>query len=286
MPVRQPGGHSNGPRPNQRSGHRRQFDQRTSEYHTSRAHNLGGDQVEGHRAVYELLKANRRKVQTIYFEEGIDRSGIVKQIADFAFNHRVPIQSISSSRFSHIAGSELHQGVVAVAAPIRALDLEEIVASNSKAANLLVLDHITDPRNLGAILRSAECAGVTGVIIPEHRACRLTPSATKTAAGAIEYLNFSLASSIPGALSDLKALGVWSVGLDMDAEANLSQINLLTSPVALVLGAEGKGLSKLTKARCDLLAKIPQFGRVESLNVSAAATLAVYEVARARGTLI
>ncbi|NNN15492.1 MAG: 23S rRNA (guanosine(2251)-2'-O)-methyltransferase RlmB [Acidimicrobiaceae bacterium] len=266
----------------QRSSRPGQRDRGQNTYFTQRAANLGGEQVEGHRAVLELLKAGRRRPQEIWFEDGIDRLGLPREIADLALSERVPVVTVSRTRFDSRAASESHQGVMAFAPAIRGVSLEELVKKSGRPPALVVVDHITDPRNFGALLRSAEVAGMTGVVVPEHRACRLTPSATKTAAGAIEYMDFALVPGVPAALEELKALGVWSVGLDPDAEMSLSDVSLLSGPVAMVLGAEGKGLSKLTRSRCDLLAGIPQYGKVESLNVSAAATVAFYEVARSR----
>ena len=149
-------------------------------------------------------------------------------------------------------------------------------------ALLLIVDGVTDPGNLGAILRTAECAGVTGVVLPRHRAARITPAVTKRAAGAIEHLHFSPVSGIPSALATLSELGVWSVGLDVAADQTVWELPIADAPLALVLGAEGRGLSRLVRQRCDVTARIPVTGRLDALNVSAATAVALFEVLRRR----
>ncbi|MCE2531401.1 MAG: RNA methyltransferase [Acidimicrobiia bacterium] len=149
---------------------------------------------------------------------------------------------------------------------------------------LLVLDGISDPGNLGAILRTAECAGVTGVVLPRHRAARITPTVAKRAAGAIEHLRFAPVSGIPTALATLAEMGVWSVGLDVTATQTVWELDLADAPLALVLGAEGHGLSRLVRRRCDVTTRIPVTGRLDALNVSAAGAVALFEVLRRRST--
>jgi 23S rRNA (guanosine2251-2'-O)-methyltransferase len=145
-----------------------------------------------------------------------------------------------------------------------------------------VLDGVTDPRNLGAIVRAAETAGVTGVVMAKHRSAPVSATAAKTAAGAIEYVPFAVVGGIPAALERAKRAGVWCIGLDGDATTTLSDLPFATEPLAIVLGAEGGGLSPLAKRRCDTLAVIPMRGRIESLNVAAAAAVVCHEIARRR----
>jgi tRNA G18 (ribose-2'-O)-methylase SpoU len=149
-------------------------------------------------------------------------------------------------------------------------------------AFLVLLEGVTDPQNLGAILRSAECAGATGVAVPRHRSVHVTPAVTKAAAGAIEHLQMALVSGIPSALQALERLGVMTVGLDERGTRSLYDLDLGDRPVALVLGSEGTGLSPLARRRCDVLCRIPVGGEIPSLNVSAAAAVACFEVARQR----
>jgi 23S rRNA (guanosine2251-2'-O)-methyltransferase len=149
-------------------------------------------------------------------------------------------------------------------------------------AFLLLVDGVTDPQNLGAILRSAECAGASGVVIPRHRSAHVTPAVTKAAAGAIEYLPMALVAGIPSALQDLERLGVLTIGLDERGSTTLFDLDIGDRPVAIVLGAEGRGLAPLARRRCEILARIPMGGEVSSLNVAAAAAVACFEVARQR----
>jgi tRNA G18 (ribose-2'-O)-methylase SpoU len=147
---------------------------------------------------------------------------------------------------------------------------------------LVLLEGVTDPQNLGAILRSAECAGVSGVAVPRHRSVHVTPAVTKAAAGAIEYLQMALVAGMPSALQDLERLGVMTVGLDERGTTSLYDLDLGDRPVALVLGSEGSGLSPLSRRRCEVLCRIPVGGEIPSLNVAAAAAAACFEVARQR----
>ena len=149
---------------------------------------------------------------------------------------------------------------------------------------LVVVDGITDPHNLGAVLRSAECAGVTGVVLPSHRSVHLSPTVTKVAAGAVEFLPMTLVPGIPATLQRLSVLGIWTVGLVGESRQSLYDLAVGDEPVALVIGSEGNGLAALTRKRCDTLASIPQHGSIASLNVASAGAIACFEVARRRST--
>jgi 23S rRNA (guanosine2251-2'-O)-methyltransferase len=245
---------------------------------------LGGDQVEGRQAVRELLRANRRPVRSLVVAEGMDDAAILDEIEGLAAKRRVRIERVSRRRIDGLARTEAPQGVVALARPVEETPLESLCRSKGKGRLpfLLVLDGITDPHNVGALLRSAECAGVTGVVLPRHRSVHLSPTVTKVAAGSIEYLPMALVAGIPAALQRLSALGVWTVGLAGDAPQSLYGLSLGDQPVALVLGSEGTGLAELTKRRCDVLASIPQHGSLSSLNVSTAGAIACFDVARQR----
>jgi 23S rRNA (guanosine2251-2'-O)-methyltransferase len=155
-------------------------------------------------------------------------------------------------------------------------------AKAGKMAFLVVVDGVTDPQNLGALLRSAECAGVTGVVLPRHRSAHVTPTVTKVAAGAVEHVSIAVVPGVPGALQELERLGVFTVGLDERGPEPVFDLSLGERPVALVIGAEGRGLSPLSRQRCDVLVRIPLHGAIDSLNVSAAGAVAMFEVARQR----
>ena len=250
----------------------------------ARGQGLGGDQVEGRQAVRELLRADRRPVRSLYMAEGMDAATILDEIEALAAARRVKIDYVSHRRIDSLARTDAAQGVVAMARPVEETSLESLCgpSSRGRVPFLLVLDGITDPHNLGALLRSAECAGVTGVVLPRHRSAHLSPSAAKAAAGAIEYLPMTLVAGIPAALVRLSALGVWTVGLVGDARQSLYELVLGDQPVALVLGSENTGLAALTRKRCDALVSIPQHGSLSSLNVSTAGAIACFDVARQR----
>jgi 23S rRNA (guanosine2251-2'-O)-methyltransferase len=250
----------------------------------SKSKGLGGDQVEGRQAVRELLLADTRRTREIVMAADLDPAPILEEIIDLADEAKVPIRAISRNKFEALARTDAPQGILAMAAPIQSLELEDLVKRRgSEPPFLLVLDGVTDPQNLGSILRVAECAGVTGIVLPRHRAARITASVTKSAAGAVEHLPMAQVAGIPAALARLKELEVWTVGLDMVAETTVFDLRVATDPVALVLGAEGSGISRLTRERCDVVARIPLAGSLGSLNVSTAAAVACYEVVRRRG---
>jgi len=245
---------------------------------------LGGDQVEGRQAVRELLSAGRRPVATLLMAEGMDAAEILDDIEALAAKRRVKVDYVSRKRIDAAARTDGSQGVVALAKPIRDTPLEDLCqpTKRGRVPFLLVLDGITDPHNLGAVLRSAECAGVTGIVLPRHRSAHLSPTVAKVAAGAIEYLPMALVAGVPTALQQLSGLGVATVGLVGEAPTSLYRLPLGDQPVALVLGSEGSGLAALTRRRCDDLVAIPQHGTLSSLNVATAGAIACFDVARQR----
>lgn len=247
---------------------------------------LGGEQVEGRQAVRELLLAGKRRVRDIWMAEDLDEAPVLGDIRQLAEEARVVVKRVPRSTLEHEARSEAPQGVLAHAAPLREVDFEGLCKRRrDRVPFLLVLDGITDPQNVGALLRTAAGAGVTGVVLPRHRAAHITPTVTKAAAGAVEHLSLALVPGVPAALARAKELGVWVVGLDGAGDSNLFDLSVATEPVALVLGAEGSGLGRLTRARCDLLASIPMHGPLASLNVAAAGALACFEVTRRRAAV-
>ena len=245
---------------------------------------LGGEQVEGRQAVRELLGAHRRSVTSLLMADGMDASPVLDEIEALAAARRVRVEYVSRRRIDSVARTDAAQGVVALARPVEETPLEDLAGPSrrGRVPFLLVLDGITDPHNLGSLLRSAECAGVTGVVLPRHRSAHLSPTAAKVAAGAIEYLPMALVAGVPTALRRLTELGVWSVGLVGEAGQSLYRLPLGDRPVALVLGSEGAGLATLTRKRCDSLASIPQHGTLSSLNVATAGAIACFDVARQR----
>jgi len=227
--------------------------------------------------VLELVRAGSRPIRAVFVSSSATRDERVNEIVERGGNL---VKIVPPERIEHLARTDVHQGVVATAAPLRPAELDDLVTAAD--AFLVALDGVTDPRNFGAILRSAETAGVTGVIVPRHRAARVTPVVAKAAAGAIEHVPIALVGGIPNALERAARAGCWTVGLDERGDRSIFELDLAGQPIVVVLGAEGKGLARLTRERCDVLVQIPMYGRVASLNVSAAATLACHEIARRR----
>lgn len=242
---------------------------------------LGGEQVEGRRAVLELLRAGRRAVRSVSVSSSVRDDPAIDEIRARAGS---ALKIVGPERIDAIARTDVPQGVVATADPLPAADLDELL--QSPGAFLVALDGVSDPRNLGAVARVAETAGATGLVLPRHRSAHVTPVVAKTAAGAIEYLPIALAGGIPNALERANRAGCWTIGLDASAEdRSLFDLELADQPLVLVLGSEGRGLARLTSARCEVLVSIPMRGAIASLNVSAAAALACHEIGRRRAAL-
>lgn len=251
---------------------------------SSKPRGLGGEQVEGRQAVRELLLAGRRKVNEVLLASDLDPADVIDDIRELAAGDRVVVREINRSRLEAQARTDAPQGVLAFAAPLPEVDLDTLVRAEPGGPPpfLLALDGITDPGNLGALLRSASAAGVTGVVLPRHRAVHVTPTVAKAAAGAIEHIPMAVVGGLPAALARLRETGVWIAGLDAEAERAVWDLDLGDDAVALVLGAEGAGLSRLVRQRCDQLVSIPMTGPLASLNVATAGALACFEVARRR----
>ncbi len=247
--------------------------------------NLGGDQVEGRHAVRELLMAGTRRTREVILAGDLDPAPILDDIIDLADEAKVTIRELSRAKFESMTRTDGSQGVLAMAQPIRPVPFDELLQADRDGTPpfLLLLDGITDPHNLGAILRTAECAGVTGIVLPKHRAAHVTPTVAKTAAGAIEHLRMAVVGGLPTAMKTLSARGIWTVGLDAGGDRSLFDLTVAQEPIALVLGAEGPGISRLVRERCDTVVSIPMSGVLDSLNVSNAAAVVCYEVNRRRG---
>lgn len=246
---------------------------------------LGGEQVEGRHAVRELLLAGTRRTREVVLAGDLDPAPILDDIIDLADEQKVPIRELSRSKFESLSRTEASQGVIAMAAPLIPVELDDLLGVDETPPFLLLLDRITDPGNLGAILRTAECAGVSGVVLPRHRAAHVTPTVAKAAAGAVEHLRIALVAGLPAAMTALRDAGVWTVGLDSAGERSIHDLAVADEPVALVLGAEGSGLGRLVRERCDTVASISLHGAIDSLNVSAAAAVACFEIVRRRAEL-
>jgi 23S rRNA (guanosine2251-2'-O)-methyltransferase len=245
---------------------------------------LGGTQVEGRQAVRELLIAGRRRCFEVWIAGDMDANEVIDDIKQLARANRVPVVEVSRKKLEYTARSEAPQGVLAHAEVLPSVPIEAMLRRRpGKSPFLVAVDGVTDPGNLGALLRCCDGAGVDGVILPRHRSVHITPTVAKAAVGAIEYVPLSVVGGLPTALTRMRELGIWVVGLDDAADKSLFDLGDLASEgICLVVGAEGAGLSRLVRERCDLIVSIPMKGRLSSLNVSVAASLATYEVARHR----
>ena len=238
--------------------------------------------VAGRNAVFEAL-TSRRPVNKIYIKAGLQGGSLGKIIAE-AQKSAVLIEYVQPEKLDRLAPGVRHQGIVALASPIAFSSLEEVLsraAARKETPFLLLLDELQDPQNVGALIRTADAAGVHGVLLPKRRSCPLNMVVAKISAGAVNYVPVVQIGNIVQMLSNLKEQGFWVVGADMDGAALYFDAGL-DRPIVLVIGAEGKGLGRLVKENCDMLVRIPMQGGVNSLNASAAGAILMYEVVRQR----
>lgn len=232
--------------------------------------------VAGLHPVRELLRAGA-PLREVRVAAGRSDRQVVSDIRGLAEAAGVPIVTSDARELDRLAGGVVHQGVVGLAPPFRYHDLDDVVTSAADGAPLLVaMDGVTDPHNVGSVARTAEAAGAHGLLLPARRSAAVTPVVEKAAAGALAYLPVCQVTNLTRALRRLGERGLWSVGLDPDGSTDVHHCALLEEPVVLVVGAEGRGLSRLVAETCDVLAAIGMSGRVASLNASVAAAIALY----------
>lgn len=237
----------------------------------------------GFHPVYEALRAGRRTFHEIYIANQAHAKRI-KRIALTVSRKHLPIKEVSPARLQSIAGTVSHQGVAAkvTAYPlVDVADLQEDAISGDHPPFLLLLDHIVDPHNLGAVIRTAVCAGVDAVIIPKDRSAHPSPAVSKVSSGALEHMQVAQVNNIVRVVKTLKDQGLRIVGLDQNAGRSVYNVDL-TGAIGLVIGGEEKGIRSLVKQNCDLLISIPQTGKVGSLNASVAGAIVMYESYRQR----
>lgn len=236
--------------------------------------------------VFEILRAGNKQLEQITIVEGA-RHERLRELLALAKERGVPVHRAPRSAIDRMLHGVNHQGVVARAAAAKYYDAEELFErltnTDGQSPLILGLDAVEDPRNLGAILRTAECAGVGGVFIPERRAVGLTASVAKAAAGALEHMPVARVTNLVQLIEQLKARNIWVVGASADATLSYTEWDW-TVPSALILGSEGSGLHRLVRERCDTLVRIPVVGKIESLNVSVAAGVILYEALRQRSS--
>lgn len=241
------------------------------------------DYIWGRNPVLEALRS-RRRVHRILVAQGPRDAGMT-QVLDQARRVGVQIENSPRRRLDDISKSGNHQGVVAVVAPREYAEVDDILRraeERGEEALVVALDAIQDVQNLGTLIRTAEIVGAHGIIIPEHRAAGLTPAVDKSSAGAVEFLPVARVTNLTRTLDDLKRRGLWCVGLDGGAKTRFDEANL-KGPIALVVGNEGKGLSRLVREHCDLVVKLPMRGHIDSLNAAVAGSITLYEIWRQRG---
>ena len=238
--------------------------------------------LAGFHAVTARLRYAPESIEALYVDAE-RRDGRMQQLLARADAAGVRVTMSDAARLQRLAPGATHQGVVALAADVAlARSLEDVLAGVNAQTLLLLLDGVTDPRNLGACMRTAEAAGAQALIVPRDRSASLTPVVAAAAAGAAETLPLIGVTNLARAMEEIREAGVWIVGAAGEAERTLYEIDL-TGPVAWALGAEGQGLRRLTREKCDWLARIPLHGQTESLNVSVATGVCLFETLRQRG---
>ncbi len=239
----------------------------------------------GRNAVKELL-ASGRDIEKIYVQSG-EREGSVNLLIGMAAERKIRIVDADRRKLDELSRGERHQGIVAIAAERNYFSVDDILEyarERGEKPFIVILDGVEDPHNLGAVIRSAECCGVHGVIIPKRRAVGLTSTAVKASAGAAEYVRVAKVTNLAMTIDYLKEQGLWLFAADMGGDSYYETD--MTCPAAIVLGSEGFGISRLVKEKCDITVSIPLYGNVNSMNVSCAAAVILAEVARQRKSRI
>lgn len=240
------------------------------------------DRIYGRNPVIEALSSGR-EIDKVCLQDGLTHSQISK-IAALCKERRIPFQFVNRKKLDELSNSGNHQGVVAYAAAHKYASVEDILSlarEKGEAPFILIADGLSDPHNLGSIIRTANAAGMHGIIIPKNRSTGLNATVAKVAAGAVEHIMVAKVSNIAQTIEKLKKEGVWVAGTDLTA-TDYHYNSDLKGPLAIVIGSEGEGISRLVREKCDFLVKIPMIGEIESLNASVAAGVLIYEAVRQR----
>ncbi|SCN23227.1 putative TrmH family tRNA/rRNA methyltransferase [Clostridium sp. N3C] len=252
------------------------------EYRALRNNENREDLIEGRNAVIEALRSGRT-IENILIAKG-DREGAVNVITALAKEKGIVIKEVDRRKLDNMSSTGSHQGVIAQTTPYNYCEVEDIIQYAKEKGEdpfIIVLDEIEDPHNLGSIIRTAEVCGAHGIIIPKRRNVGVTAAVYKSSVGAVEYVKIAKVTNINNVIDTLKDQGIWVYGADMDGEEYCYEADL-KGPIALVIGSEGRGMSRLTKEKCDKIVKIPMRGNVNSLNASVAAGIIMYEVLKNR----
>lgn len=240
------------------------------------------DIIEGRNAVIEALKSDRT-IENIMVAKG-DTEGSISVILALAKEKNIVVKEVDRKKLDGLSETRAHQGVVAFITPYKYFELEDIInyaKEKGESPFVIILDEIEDPHNFGSIIRTAEVCGAHGILIPKRRNVGVTPTVYKSSAGAVEHMKIAKITNVNAAIGTLKEYGIWVYGADMDGDEYSFQANF-SGAVALVIGSEGRGISKLTKDKCDKLVKIPMAGKINSLNASVAGGIMMYEVLKHR----
>ncbi len=240
------------------------------------------DQVEGRNSVLELLESGK-DINKLYISDG-EKHGSIHKIIALAKERKVVINKVDKYKLDKMSQTENHQGVIAIVPPYEYCDVDDILElakSKNEKAFILILDGIEDPHNLGSIIRTAETAGVHGIIIPKRRAAAVNSTVSKVSAGAVEHMKIARVNNINETIKYLKENDIWVCGTDMNTDTYYYEQDY-KMPIAIVIGSEGFGMSRLVKENCDFLVKIPMKGKITSLNASVSAGIVMYEVVKQR----
>lgn len=243
--------------------------------------------LAGRQAVRESLRAGRRHIFRLWIEgdEDLEPRGILAEIIALAQSQKISVRTARGGIFERLNEQRVnHQGVVLETGSYPYVDVNEIVGSNKRggAPLLLLLDHVQDPQNLGALIRTAEAVGIDGVIIPERRAAGITPAVSNASAGAVEHLQIAQVTNLNRLIDQLKKREIWVAGLDEGSDAITLEEADLSGPLAVVVGSEGSGLSRLAREKCDFLIRLPMYGQIESLNAAVAGSIVLYRARAVR----
>lgn len=240
------------------------------------------DQIEGRNSVIELLESGR-DINKIFIQSG-EKHGSINKIIAMAREKKVIIKEIDKNKMKQMAQTDNYQGVIAIVPPFEYCDVDDILLeakSRQEEPFVVILDGIEDVHNLGSIIRTAETAGVHGIIIPKRRAASVNSIVSKVSAGAVEYMKIARVNNLTDTIKYLKEQGLWICGTDMDTKQEYDKQDY-TGPIGIVIGSEGFGMSRLVKENCDFLVKIPMMGKITSLNASVSAGIVIYETVKQR----
>ena len=267
---------------NKKNQNNRKFNNKEKRNAYENDENSYDDIVEGRNAVLELLNSER-DINKIFVQAG-EKHGSINKIIAIAKENKVVVKEVEKSKLDFMSKTNNHQGVIAVVPPFNYCEIEDILdlaKSRNEDAFVLILDGIEDPHNLGSIIRTAETAGVHGIIIPKRRSVTVNSTVSKVSAGAVEYMKIARVNNINEATRKLKENGLWIIGTDGDANTYYYNQDL-KGDIAIVIGSEGFGISRLVKENCDMLVKIPMKGNITSLNASVSAGIVMYEAVKQR----